>query len=199
MVRTVVDEALGLAPAAGAEEAPQGRRVPRPKRSTAGAHRLRPRRPPAGPNGDGRPSPAGDGSGTGSGDGETPPVVTSALDIKGRHTLQEIADATGVSLTALLDALQLPPDTDPQTAVRDLVEAGLVSGCGPGEGRSGGIAVIGQRSGDRDRSSGRRTLAHQPEGRLFDIGADSVKRGTRRPAVDNPVIFVHCAASGDIL
>ena len=53
--------------------------------------------------------------------------MTSALDIKGRHTLQEIVDATGVELAALLAALKLPPDTDPQTTVRDLVDAGLVT------------------------------------------------------------------------
>ena len=50
--------------------------------------------------------------------------MTSALDIKGRHTLQEIVDATGIELADLLVALELPPDTDPHTAVRDLVEAG---------------------------------------------------------------------------
>jgi hypothetical protein len=53
--------------------------------------------------------------------------VTSAVDIKGRHTLQEIVDATGIELAALLAALNLPEDTDPQTAVRELVDAGLVS------------------------------------------------------------------------
>jgi hypothetical protein len=74
-------------------------------------------------------TPLGDGTGSGAGTGEegVPPAVTSALDIKGRHTLREIADATGIDLADLLTALELPADTDPGAAVRDLVEAGLVS------------------------------------------------------------------------
>ena len=33
-------------------------------------------------------------------------------------------DGTGVDLEALLGALQLPADTDPQTTVRELVQGG---------------------------------------------------------------------------
>ena len=121
-VRTVVDEALGLAPADSAEEAAPAAAAPTWSHSSTGhssnrhtcAHGLRPRRPPCQP----QPAtvahtPAGDGSGTGSSEGETPPAVTSALDIKGRHTLQEIVDATGVELAALLAALDLPPGHRP--------------------------------------------------------------------------------------
>lgn len=71
-------------------------------------------------------TPIGDGAGSGDGEDGAPPAVTSALDIKGRHTLQEIVDATGINMDKLLAALNLPPDTDPHTAVRNLVEAGAI-------------------------------------------------------------------------
>lgn len=50
-----------------------------------------------------------------------------AAEIKGKQTLQEIAEQTQVSVTALIEALQLPPETDVTTAVRDLVEQGKIS------------------------------------------------------------------------
>jgi hypothetical protein len=53
--------------------------------------------------------------------------VTSAASIKGSHTLREIADATGIDLADLLAALELPPDTGENTAVRELVAAGLLA------------------------------------------------------------------------
>ena len=46
--------------------------------------------------------------------------------MKGSHTLQEIVDATGVELPALLAALALPAETDPHTAVRQLGADGLL-------------------------------------------------------------------------
>lgn len=139
-VRAVVDEALGLAPAADAEKAPATlaeEKTPVSPDETPAPVVATPA-PTAVPTPTALPvpaatvahTPAGDGSGTGAGtgaEGETPPPVTSAVDIKGRHTLQEIVDATGIELAALLAALNLPEDTDPQTAVRELVDAGLVS------------------------------------------------------------------------
>lgn len=139
-VRAVVDEVLGLAPAAGTEEAPtQAPTTPAPtvaaeQMPSLAAATLAPTEVPTptavpAPAATAAHTAAGDGSGAGAGEGEgeTPPAVTSAMDIKGRHTLQEIVDATGVDLAELLAALTLPLDTDPQTAVRDLVEAGLVT------------------------------------------------------------------------
>jgi hypothetical protein len=47
-------------------------------------------------------------------------------EIKGRMSLQEVADLTGVPLNKLLAALNLPPDTRPGTQVKELVDAGSV-------------------------------------------------------------------------
>ena len=72
----------------------------------------------------------GDGIGTGDGTGPTPlPPGTrlTADEIKGRHTLQEIADQAQVPLDALIAALGLPPDADPAQSVRDLVESGRIA------------------------------------------------------------------------
>ena len=128
-VRAVVDEALGLAPAAGAEVAPavRSRRDTHPGGGHTGAYRWCPRRPPCRPQPRRSPIRLAARAPARRRRRRAPPPVTSALDIKGRHTLQEIVDATGVDLAALLAALKLPPDTDPQTAVRDLVNAGLVT------------------------------------------------------------------------
>ncbi len=71
--------------------------------------------------------PVGDGSGTGDGTGSGPAAPTSAVEIKGRHTLRQIADATGISLDDLLAALELPADTNPNVEVRSLVESGAVA------------------------------------------------------------------------
>lgn len=68
----------------------------------------------------------GDGSGTGP--TPLPPGVTlSGTDIKGKQTLQEIAEQAQVPLDALLAALDLPVNTDPTLAVRDLVEQGQIT------------------------------------------------------------------------
>lgn len=71
--------------------------------------------------------PVGDGSGTGDATGSGPAAPTSAVEIKGRHTLQQIADSTGISLDDLLAALALPADTDPNVEVRSLVEGGAIA------------------------------------------------------------------------
>lgn len=71
--------------------------------------------------------PVGDGSGTGDGSGSGPAAPTSALEIKGRHTLRQIADSTGIGVDDLLAALTLPPDTPVDTEVRSLVESGAVA------------------------------------------------------------------------
>ena len=71
--------------------------------------------------------PVGDGSGTGDGTGSGPAAPTSAVEIKGRHMLQQIADSTGISLDDLLAALALSADTDPNVEVRSLVEGGAIA------------------------------------------------------------------------
>lgn len=121
LVREVVDSVLGAAPAAEAPVAPE-------------THSVTPTATPAPtvaptPTAAHTPQGAGAGAGAGAGGGEdgAPPAVTSAMDIKGRHTLQEVADGTGVALADLLAALKLPAETDPNTAMRDLVESGLIS------------------------------------------------------------------------
>lgn len=70
--------------------------------------------------------PLGDGSGT----GPTPPPpgeILTGADIKGRQTLNDIAEQAQVPLEKLLAALELPADTDPTQEVRDLVEQGKVA------------------------------------------------------------------------
>lgn len=70
--------------------------------------------------------PVGDGSGTGDGTGDGPAAPTTAVEIKGRHTLRQIAETTGVNLDDLLTALGLPPDAEVDTEVRSLVESGAI-------------------------------------------------------------------------
>jgi len=53
-------------------------------------------------------------------------VVLAASEIKGRHTLLEVADQCRVSLEALLAALNLPADTDAGMALKDLAAAGSI-------------------------------------------------------------------------
>lgn len=68
--------------------------------------------------------------GLGDGTGPTPVAegeLLTGADVKGKHTLQEIADQAQVPLTELLDALNLPADSEPSAAVRDLVEQGQVA------------------------------------------------------------------------
>ena len=119
LVREVVDSVLGAAPAAEAPVAPETQSVT-PTATPA---------PTVAPTPTAAHTPQGDGAGAGAGGGEdgVPPAVTSAMDIKGRHTLQEVADGAGVALADLLAALKLPAETDPNTAMRDLVESGLIS------------------------------------------------------------------------
>jgi uncharacterized protein YidB (DUF937 family) len=126
VVRGVVDVVLGKAPAADAGQA-ETKATLVPTVASATAAPTPTAQPTATPAIEHAPQGEGSGSGAGTGEEGVPPAVTSALDIKGRHTLQEIADATGIDLADLLAALELPVDTDPGTAVRDLVEAGLVS------------------------------------------------------------------------
>ena len=134
VVRDVVDAVLGKAPAADAGPAPAAdaepvavEATPVPTVVVATAAPTPTTQPTTAPAAEHAPQGEGAGTGTGTGEEGVPPAVTSALDIKGRHTLQEIADATGIDLADLLAALELPADTGPGTAVRDLVEAGLVS------------------------------------------------------------------------
>lgn len=72
--------------------------------------------------------PVGDGSGTGDGDGtgSGPAAPTTAVEIKGRHTLRQIAETTDINLDDLLAALGLPADTAVDTEVRSLVESGAI-------------------------------------------------------------------------
>lgn len=71
---------------------------------------------------------AGMGEGTGSGPAPLPAgEVLAAAAIKGRHTLAQIADEAAVDLDALLEALDLPPDTDTSASLKTLVEAGVVA------------------------------------------------------------------------
>lgn len=50
--------------------------------------------------------------------------VLAASDIKGRMTLGEVSDQCAVPLAELLAKLKLAPDTNPNTALKDLVSAG---------------------------------------------------------------------------
>ncbi len=82
------------------------------------------------PQGDGVPQgegvPLGDGGGTGP--TPLPPgKILPASEIKGRHTLAEIADQCVIPLDALIAALNLPADTDPATQVKTLTSTGAVS------------------------------------------------------------------------
>lgn len=68
------------------------------------------------------------GDGTGVGPTPLPPgQVLPADQIKGRMTLREVADQCAVPLDQLLAALSLPPDTNPNIALKDLANAGQIS------------------------------------------------------------------------
>jgi hypothetical protein len=72
--------------------------------------------------------PVGDGMGEGTGPTPLPAgQILPAGEIKGRHTLAEIAQQAAVPLDALLAALSLPAEFDPHTPVKDLVSTGAVS------------------------------------------------------------------------
>jgi len=69
------------------------------------------------------PTGSGTGDGTGTGPTPLPPGdILPADQIKGRMTLREVADQCAVPLDALLTALDLPADQDPDTQLKSLVE-----------------------------------------------------------------------------
>jgi hypothetical protein len=53
-------------------------------------------------------------------------AVLAASEIKGRHTLLEVAGQCQVPLDALLAALNLPADADPNVELKDLAAAGTI-------------------------------------------------------------------------
>jgi len=68
------------------------------------------------------------GDGTGIGPTPLPPgQVLPADQIKGRMTLREVSDQCAVPLDQLLTALNLPPDTSPNVAIKDLINAGTLT------------------------------------------------------------------------
>lgn len=76
------------------------------------------------------PTDDGAGESTGDGTGPTPlppGQILPAAEIKGRHTLAEIAQQTAVPLDDLIVALKLPAEVDPNTRVTDLVSSGAVT------------------------------------------------------------------------
>jgi hypothetical protein len=73
-------------------------------------------------------------TGTHSGDGTSlgstplpPGQILPADQIKGRMTLREVSEQCAVWLDQLLVALNLPPDTDPNVAIKDLISQGKLS------------------------------------------------------------------------
>jgi hypothetical protein len=54
-------------------------------------------------------------------------TVLTGNAVKGRMTLREVSDLCAVPLDALLQALQLPADTDPAVAIKDLVAQGKLA------------------------------------------------------------------------
>jgi hypothetical protein len=72
-------------------------------------------------------STTGEHTGDGTGPTPLPPgEVLPADQIKGRMTLREISDQCAVDLDALLAALNLPPDTDPDTQLKTLTQEGVL-------------------------------------------------------------------------
>ncbi|CAG0935050.1 hypothetical protein TFLX_03874 [Thermoflexales bacterium] len=68
------------------------------------------------------------GDGTGIGPTPLPPgQVLPADQIKGRMTLREVSDQCVVPLDQLLVALNLPLDTNPNVALKDLISQGTLS------------------------------------------------------------------------
>jgi hypothetical protein len=66
------------------------------------------------------------GDGTGGGPTPLPPgQVLPADQIKGRMTLREVSEQCAVPLEKILEAMKLPAGTDPDAAVKDLVEQGV--------------------------------------------------------------------------
>lgn len=69
------------------------------------------------------------GSGAGDGTGPTPlppGQILPASQIKGRMTLQQVSDQCAVELAALLAALNLPTDVNPNTPLKDLISQGAL-------------------------------------------------------------------------
>lgn len=111
-----LEPALGAAPA---PEATPPATVPAPTAEAAA-----PAQPVATPD----HVPAGDGLGDGTGPTPLPAgQVLPASEIKGRHTLAEIAQQAAVPLDGLLAALGLPAEFDLNTPVKDLVSSGAVA------------------------------------------------------------------------
>jgi hypothetical protein len=68
------------------------------------------------------------GDGTGIGPTPLPPgQVLPADQVKGRMTLGEVSDQCAVPLDQLLIALNLPPGTNPNIALKDLINAGTLA------------------------------------------------------------------------
>jgi len=68
------------------------------------------------------------GDGTGLGPTPLPPgQVLPADQIKGRMTLREVSEQCAVPLDQLLSALNLPANTDPNVAIKDLTSQGTLS------------------------------------------------------------------------
>jgi len=53
--------------------------------------------------------------------------ILSADQIKGKMTLRQVSDECAVPLDKLLTGLRLAPDTDPNTAIKDLVSQGKIA------------------------------------------------------------------------
>lgn len=69
-----------------------------------------------------------DSTGDGTGPTPLPPgLILPAGEIKGRHTLADIAQQAAVPLDELIVALRLPAGVDPNTQVKDLVSSGAVA------------------------------------------------------------------------
>jgi hypothetical protein len=65
-------------------------------------------------------TPAVRGAGGGAGPTPAPAGMLAPADIKGRMTLRDVSEGTGIPLPTLLDAVGLPADTPGTTALRDL-------------------------------------------------------------------------------
>jgi len=89
--------------------------------------------PTAAPQPEGTPVHTQSITGTHSGDGTglntplPPGQVLPADQIKGRMTLREVSDQCAVPIDQLLATLNLPLNTDPNVAIRDLISQGMLS------------------------------------------------------------------------
>jgi len=67
-------------------------------------------------------------TGTGTGPTPLPPgQVLPADEIKGRMTLQDVSQQCAVPLDKVISGLKLPADTDPNTAIKDLIAQGKIA------------------------------------------------------------------------